>query len=503
MLTSNLLTSETSAMPTPLSIRSVVLEQAERISQSSKAEIERLIQESELKASSLESQITALIELRDRERAISAALQYLISPIRTLPVELLVEIFSLAIRDDTHIKDAFRISQVCVDWRHVAHNTPRFWTGRITVELDGYDSEQADGLRAWLARSATLPVPVFFRVTRDYSHRIPEEILAISHRWLSLRLHGWLVQVPMSLVRRVAECRLDSLEELHLGTIDQEVSNFGHNTIPSFYTAPRLRKLTMSDFNSPQVLMPWAQLADLSFDFQSPDTALNILAQCTGLVKASIQTIGWHVLPEPRPDVLPLNHLHSLSVTFKFSGSPTHVVPFFHRLSAPVLEDICLDFGDIVPQGVVHWNEAHFTAFLLRSPNITRLELRDSYLTSEDLRAVLRHVPSLTKLELAYPQDGCDDAFINALKYTDGVDPFVPRLHSLLLEGIDENLFTEELLAGMIASRWWTDNELASRTVAPVVSRWKLVQLRHKFSEDFLGIVEDLRRNGLNIQFLT
>ncbi|KAJ7268128.1 hypothetical protein B0H12DRAFT_1002293, partial [Mycena haematopus] len=76
---------------------------------------------------SLESQISALVELRDRERACIAVLRHLISPIRTLPVELLAEIFELSIGVEMYEKDAFRISHVCSEWRHIAHSTPRLW----------------------------------------------------------------------------------------------------------------------------------------------------------------------------------------------------------------------------------------------------------------------------------------------------------------------------------------------------------------------------------------
>ncbi|KAF8187008.1 hypothetical protein K438DRAFT_1495810, partial [Mycena galopus ATCC 62051] len=83
----------------------------------------------------------------------------IISPIHTLPVELLAEIFKLAIDGHTHIKDAFQISQVCSDWRQVAHSTPRLWTRRLRVDLrSDYSEVYAEGLRAWLARSTPLPI---------------------------------------------------------------------------------------------------------------------------------------------------------------------------------------------------------------------------------------------------------------------------------------------------------------------------------------------------------
>ncbi|KAJ6466315.1 hypothetical protein C8R45DRAFT_751869, partial [Mycena sanguinolenta] len=125
--------------------------------------IKRLIQESESKIMALDSQINLLVKLRDRERACVAALRHIISPIQNLPVELLVEIFHLAIHDDTHIKDVYRICQVCSAWRRVAHGTPRLWTRPLLVRLDHKDEEaqvHIGGLKAWLARSVPLPIPV-------------------------------------------------------------------------------------------------------------------------------------------------------------------------------------------------------------------------------------------------------------------------------------------------------------------------------------------------------
>ncbi|KAJ7355895.1 hypothetical protein DFH08DRAFT_630400, partial [Mycena albidolilacea] len=75
----------------------------------------------------LASQTSTLAELRDRECAAGAALRFLIAPIRTIPVELLAEIFVLTIRESSHIQDAFAVSHVCCHWRQIANNTPRLW----------------------------------------------------------------------------------------------------------------------------------------------------------------------------------------------------------------------------------------------------------------------------------------------------------------------------------------------------------------------------------------
>ncbi|KAJ7727359.1 hypothetical protein B0H16DRAFT_1210998, partial [Mycena metata] len=123
--------------------------------------IRRLIAGSEIRLASLESKIaelesaaapmeddstlksveceaplaSSLLEQRDRERITAAVLRHLVAPIRTLPVELFAEIFSLTIRDEsdflykpTHFQDAYRVSHVCSEWRQIALSTPQLWT---------------------------------------------------------------------------------------------------------------------------------------------------------------------------------------------------------------------------------------------------------------------------------------------------------------------------------------------------------------------------------------
>ncbi|KAF7357514.1 F-box domain-containing protein [Mycena sanguinolenta] len=145
-------------MLTTVSVRAILLEQIERTRQSSKADIERFIEESERKIISLELQIgllrvklqrfRPLVELQDRERACIESLRYIIAPIRTLPIELLVEIFRHAIRQHVNdsFRDAHRITQVCSHWRKVAHAAPRLWIGPIWVDLsDGRRQLYVDG----------------------------------------------------------------------------------------------------------------------------------------------------------------------------------------------------------------------------------------------------------------------------------------------------------------------------------------------------------------------
>ncbi|KAJ7863469.1 hypothetical protein B0H14DRAFT_3862828 [Mycena olivaceomarginata] len=390
------------ATPFHVRVRAGFIEQTERTRRSSQADIERLIKESELK-------IISLDELRDRERACFAALKFLIPPIRTLPVELLAEIFGVAIHDDTHIHDAFRIS--------------------FRVDLPSINSDElyADGLKDWLARSSPLPVPITWCGQEIISCHSSEEVLRIAPRWRSL---GFGFTAPRFLVSRLAECQLESLEALAL-------------TIPPHpdpspvlaFTVPRLRKLSLcirSD-ELPILSLPWAQLADFTFTshraWSHPDIAFDLLAQCSNLVRASVFTgLG---LPEP-------HEMPSPSATCAICPSATPGqqdmqqdtgASFLDNLSAPVLEELCLGFGKL-SAGSARWTEAHFPAFQLQVPNITGLELQYSMITSDELKDALSHTPYLERLTLKHCGCCFDDPLIDALHYKDPLVP--PSTHDYL-----------------------------------------------------------------------
>ncbi|KAF7357564.1 F-box domain-containing protein [Mycena sanguinolenta] len=480
--------------PTPASIRAAVREQIERTKHSSKMEIARFIKDSELEIASLDSKIRALTKLRDSQRACVLALRYIIAPIRTLPLELMAEIFELTIEDETHIRDAHRISQVCSHWREVAHGTPRLWSRPLRIELcrkGGFsrfwirpleEKEIAAGLKAWLARSAPLSISISFGlVTKNMYPAVLEEVLAVASRSRSLIFPTASdFKTPVPLLRQLIHAKLDRLEELNLGIIDKA------DHTPIAFAVPRLRTFSIADLGEPQIIVPWSQLTELTFSCGSPDVILEVLSQCGNLVSASITILKRTRLPGPgvgRDTSIQLSHLRSLDLDFM-----ADFASLFDYLSAPVLQDLRLELGEM------HWTQAHLTAFQLRAPNITQLEILSGCwsFTSDNLVTTVRNSPLLTHLELTCCDDCFDDAFIRALHYEPGPTPLVPRLHHLTVRDEEMN-FTEEILAGMIASRWWTDTELISFVVPPAVARWTHVNLDVEY--DFGSQFEDILKH--------
>ncbi|KAF7357614.1 F-box domain-containing protein [Mycena sanguinolenta] len=472
---------------TPASrVHAAVFEQTERTRQCSRTDIQRFIEESESKIISLDSQITALMELRDSQRACILALRYIISPIRALPVELLAEIFDLAIQDDTHIQDVYQISHVCSHWRRLAHNTPRLWARPLTVDLsEDSEKDAADGLKAWLECSAPLSLPIsFMPVHVNMNPAIREEVLRVVSRLGSLQMP---IRTLSSLVRQLGKCRLDNLEELELEGIEDDTDP----TPPLAFTAvPRLQKLSI--INCPiayHTLVPWAQLTELTIG-ASPDTTLGVLSHCANLFEVFVINPGWPQFPEAGPDLVVLGQLRSLRLEIRMDSGD--IAQFLNYLSTPLLQTFRVDVVQ-----AQRWTQASLTAFQLRAPNITQLQFGFSQtLTSENLVAVTFHAPSLTHLTLTYCNGCFDDAFIRTLYHKDGVTPAVPCLHSLVVwQGSDTVSLTEDFLAGMIASRWWSDTELASYLAPPAVARWTRVEFEmgtYAWGPQFEDILKDI-----------
>ncbi|KAK7048004.1 F-box domain-containing protein [Favolaschia claudopus] len=508
-----------------LSIRDILREQTERTRLSSRAEIAQYIEDCVSKIASLESQIDALIALRDHERDTIQVLRHITSPIRSLPVELLSEIFDLTIRDQTHImiKDTFRISQVCSDWRHVAHNTARLWTRPLQVSpwRRSPKSERAyiAGLNTWLARSGTLPISlklhVDLRTPSDYRSStrtirdcapsadspIWEEVFKTSCRWHSLdfyveSFYGWgFPAQSCPCYRGLAQYSLDRLEVLKFAPGDDDT------VIIHFGPAPRLQTLSLvieQQPHLPEIILPWIQITTLSLNFLYTTEyvlpiMMKIFGQCPNLTQASVCCTPSIDLPKVEP-IVTFHRLRTLSLhSIEGVEEDLHLAPFFDRLCLPALEELVWDNDD----NRIEWDEERFSAFQLRSPNISRLEfVNPDPISSDDLRAILRHATNLTHLKIGFINNSWNRATCRALTYKEGVPPLVPLLHHLVIlsteDGDAEDLFVKQNvlwkpLATFLASRHWTDAQLASRAVPPAVARWTHVEIADKvldLSED-------------------
>ncbi|KAJ6451587.1 hypothetical protein C8R45DRAFT_755008, partial [Mycena sanguinolenta] len=107
-----------------------------------------------------------------------------------------------------------------------------------------------------------------------------QEVLRASPRLGYLRVVLGSSTPPSFLAARLRQCTLDSLEELDLGTIEE----YEDRTPLVFTTAPRLRKFRIIKMGVTPIVVPWAQLTELTYECDSQDETLDVLTQCPNLV---------------------------------------------------------------------------------------------------------------------------------------------------------------------------------------------------------------------------
>ncbi|OJT12839.1 hypothetical protein TRAPUB_10674 [Trametes pubescens] len=155
------------------------------------------------------------------------------SPIHSLPVELLTTIFQLGVDSDPIPDDQTRgehtfevlVSHVCRHWRHVALHTPHLWT---TVHFRTL-AHMARG-EVYLARNAHLPIDIYVDTCSEDDYHLRKDLL-FRDQFLAVfnvvlpHIHRW--------------------RELHLIVADLECKSFARQVLSKCGTAPALRTLQL------------------------------------------------------------------------------------------------------------------------------------------------------------------------------------------------------------------------------------------------------------------
>ncbi|KAJ7837044.1 hypothetical protein B0H14DRAFT_2589397 [Mycena olivaceomarginata] len=257
----------------------------------------------------------------------------LLSPMRSVPPEILQSIFIMTLPSDRNAvmhasETPVLLGRVCRGWRKIAYATPELWASihLVAPPVDFSESAISPGdirlmaMEEWLARSAVCPLSISIWVSREAwgaaaaaaASPFVEAILPLSSRWKHIEL-----QVPS-----------DSLDSFHylqatdvplLQTLS--ITNGGSlarddwsGNLLFLQHAPRLHTLLLAhDGNVSLPFSPWEQLTSLSlcptqeFFGLDAETTVKILSQCLNL-----RTCTLHFPPfQPSPPAFP-GRLHKL-----------------------------------------------------------------------------------------------------------------------------------------------------------------------------------------------
>ncbi|KAJ7644641.1 hypothetical protein FB45DRAFT_298343 [Roridomyces roridus] len=457
-------------------------------------QVKDYISAAEAKIARFDTQIQDLTRLRDQERELISALTPLIAPIRKLPVELLTEIFLLAVDSTTEdwLTHALLVSQVCAHWRRVACATPQLWNGEIPLDLT---KERSDVCLATtktvFERSAPLSIPILLYDELAEASPLAEYIYSLAPRWKSLCWAG-----SSSRLLALPAGALGSLEKVDLGTTDLPSSS----PIDVFLGAQRLNNVCSYIQSTTFFRMPWWQVITLSLmEDGGPTPAqrfLDILLQCSSVVDVFFsRMMPWGEAPASSASIIPLPRLQNLTLIFG-PHPDQNITPFFTRLALPALTSLTIHSST-----GTSWSSADFTQFQRRSPKVQALALEAARLTTESALALLTEYRHLTDIDLQFcfrrsePLDL--SSVLNWLRYKDIASP-VPQLRRLSIVDRWIDRLDEAICEGMILSRWWTDPQLVPQNRARLESL-TISGSRSKLSAPFLAKMEQLRAEGLEV----
>ncbi|KAJ3848205.1 hypothetical protein EV368DRAFT_86882 [Lentinula lateritia] len=444
---------------------------------------------------SLDSQIEKLT-LNEDEVALPASVSDILSPAHRIPIEILSEIFELVCYPNHGkfypqfdiVRTTTSLSQVCVVWRQVAHDTPRIWSN-LCLSIPEHMSLFNGGgkwVNEWLSRSGVFPLELYLDFPTDNSTWGTEEEIETYSEYQSL------VQEVHCLLKQIFDhrhCLIDQIRSISLIgdpifftpifalgrfsfrgmeriSIQMTRSLNEDFRVNSFSSANNLRHLEIVEpFFRSQLrifLLPAAQLIDLQIrtrDYTHFNSSVyaEFLQQCGSLVRLEINPPSSPVFGLPAVRIsLPM--LKYLQYTFHLpsEGDETPGVSLLHILAVPLLEEMTLILRYVEFQDF----SRDLTALQGNSPtsNLKSLTLEMNWtfkaIDATDLASVLLLFPTITSFRLFGIQSDMNPLF-QAMTYQTSNDDSVtllPMILNLELEYRKRTSYPDELIP-MILSR--------------------------------------------------
>ncbi|KAF7301099.1 hypothetical protein MIND_00673900 [Mycena indigotica] len=472
------------------------------------------LEEAEQQLTQMTAQTDPLCQASQQLVARIAALKYAVSPIRKLPADILLEIFSRVedghdwsrfhhLSTNAHFRHVFRLASVCSYWRQLLLTAPRMWPTTVALQTSGFISfpQHFDVVNTLLQRSN----PYLLNITVDglrrdvgtYLHSLVISIaMNVAHRWRSLRMEFDFVpflrhaQTPGPLI--------------HLTEISLHGMDWNETDQPSafFLDAPKLTRVLLRTSNTTKLLLPWSQLTKLHLEGVESPGFLAVLEQCISVV--NLHLVGY-ICDEDAIATSALSATVSLVYLthLQLSVTEDHCTfdPLFRHFTFPSLINLNLNPADALADDLLEFEIGDFfPSFLARCSALRNLTILSSNMNETALDDILRNIPSLTSLTLSACFNCVDDAFFERLTYraTDLVPP-APCLQRLHLESVTDR-YSQDVVLAMVRSRWWTDDTLLP---TPRVARWERIYICGCFppevvlSDAFRAAMAELCSEGL------
>ncbi|KAJ3505239.1 hypothetical protein NLJ89_g7520 [Agrocybe chaxingu] len=355
-----------------------------------------------------------------------------ISTLRRLPSEILLEIFFL-IALDGFPSDIWMVTEVCRRWRAIALATPALWS---VFPLQRYASATTilSRLSRSFGRSHTLPfqLTIDFRESGGYPDFkfpvCPLQTVVLPHLRRITHLTVCTPQKPQTTFLSPSSPSLvkwDSLRSLRLNQVfkvsprTSPITVFQHSPLLQDVEVTTCEKTRLSHMS--ELVLPWSQLRRFSAKRVALVCAFSVLQAAPMLEELAVEL----TLPDPDFNIRRFAHqsLSRLHVRGWFAESAEAAQDFLSHLILPSLSKLSVDISDL--------DHRIISDFVKQSLcKLTFLDIPGSHPLETDylpaFRQLLSLLPVLTDLGLPF-----------SLEFVQTTLPFlpslVPQLHHLYL----------------------------------------------------------------------
>ncbi|KAJ6458412.1 hypothetical protein C8R47DRAFT_1328241 [Mycena vitilis] len=402
-----------------------------------------------------------LRELQDKQASLSRFHRqstWILSPLRRMPAEILLEIFSWTIPPVALFRRRAKFGLKCSPWvlthisrrwRSVSISDPSLWSLVAIKYRTDPDPEQFFShsmVENQIARAQKLKIHFYGHESSDSGPQVGMlELLAkYSSQWEELSLGLTAALVP---VLAGVQDRIPSLRRLHIQWDTQESQAGITESVYFFQSAPSLIDASIyNEFRSVLFMMPWHNLTRYLLD--APWDVHHLLLKMTpNLVEARI-SIAFD--PEPWPNFKEITDLIFLRRLFV---SHAEILDY---LNTPHLEELAIE--------LLADERAGFIDRLLASSCSLRIVTLAGGPTLQPMTEILRNFPSIVELRVAF-LDTVPNALVDELlshltvKDTDpDVPVLAPQLSGIHFAFMNGQYRNWDLCLGMIKSRWSARN---------------------------------------------
>ncbi|PFH46511.1 hypothetical protein AMATHDRAFT_7707 [Amanita thiersii Skay4041] len=221
-------------------------------------------------------------------------------PIRKIPVELLVAVFTILIDGNVvgtgSVPLPFQLSLVCRSWREIFLSTPSLWT-YLRLLHDFSDDVPLEDIKRYLVimlnRSRTCPLVIVYGPSALWflSDRIDD--LSCVSRILLGHVHRWQI------VENVHLRNFGNTTGLHAPVLHRlKVNSSTLADTSPFATCPSLKELSWTSYSKRRKweddpIIPWNQLTELVLGEMTSSSAIKVLRSCPQLITFHLSILGW------------------------------------------------------------------------------------------------------------------------------------------------------------------------------------------------------------------